>query len=109
MLPAPTDLAARAAAAGRDLRPRAALSTTTRKPIIVDASGAQVPANMDVGNAGSPRHPFTSRGVQLTSVRIGGIEAENGRKVAPTTGAPISDNPNDLRPETDQQIVVRRP
>lgn len=51
---------------------------------------------------------FTQWGVDLTSTQIGEIRAAAGDQVAVTSnGVKVMDDPNDLRLEPDQKIVVR--
>lgn len=51
---------------------------------------------------------FTQWGVNLTSTQIGGIRAAAGYAVAVTSnGVKVKGDPNDLRLQPDQKIVVR--
>ena len=50
---------------------------------------------------------FTQWGVHLTSTQIGGVHAKTGQKVTVTSnGAPVAGNPNRLRLQPEQQIVL---
>ncbi|WP_299932842.1 hypothetical protein [uncultured Nocardioides sp.] len=53
---------------------------------------------------------FTQWGVTLTPTQIGGVMAQDGQKLDVTSnGAPVAGDPQDLRLEPDQKIVVRVP
>ncbi|WP_460829468.1 hypothetical protein [Nocardioides hungaricus] len=53
---------------------------------------------------------FTQWGVTLTPTQIGGVKATDGQQVNLTSnGTPVAGDPNDLRLELDQVIVLRVP
>lgn len=135
--PAPSDVAARVAAAGLDLGPMGmAEHYHPHLRIIIDGAAVPVPGNIGVDpstGAMSALHThepdgtlhieadtvgevftlgqlFTQWGVQLTSTQIGGAKADDGQKLTVTSnGIPASGNPKDLRLQPDQQIVLELP
>ena len=135
--PAPTDVAARVAAAGLDLGPMGtAEHYHPQLRILINGDDVQVPANIGVDpatGAMSALHTheldgtihieadtagdvftlgqlFTQWGVQLTSTQIGGVKAKKGQQVAVTSnGATVTGNPGDLRLQPDQKITLQLP
>ena len=135
--PAPSDVAARVAAAGLDLGPMGmAEHYHPQLRILVNGADVPVPSNIGVDpstGAMSALHThesdgtlhieadtvgevftlgqlFTQWGVQLTSTQIGGAKADDGQKLTVTSnGTPVSGNPKDLRLQPDQQIVLELP
>jgi len=135
--PAPTDVAARVAAAGLDLGPMGtAEHYHPHLSITIDGSAAPVPPNIGVDpNTGamSALHThegdgtihieadsvgekftlgqlFTQWGVALNSTRIGGVRAKAGETVTVTSnGTPVPGDPADLQLEPDQQIELTIP
>lgn len=131
---APTDVAARVAAAGLDLGPMGmAEHYHPRLRIVIDDAEVPVPPNIGVDpttGAMSALHThegdgtihieadavgevftlgqfFTQWGVALDSQQIGGARAKPGQEVELTSnGATVTGNPADLRLEPDQQIVL---
>ena len=135
--PAPTDVPARVASAGLDLGPMGtAEHYHPRLRIIIGDKDAPIPANIGVDpttGAMSAVHThetdgtihieagtvgetftlgqlFTEWGVTLTPTQIGGAKAKAGQQLIVTSnGAPVSGDPQDLRLEPDQVIVLRMP
>lgn len=132
---APTDVAELVALAGLDLGPMGmAEHYHPHLSVIIDGEDVPVPPNIGVDPASgamSAVHThetdgtihieastvgekftlgqlFTQWGVELTPTRIGRIEARSGDAVAVTSnGVEVTGDPNDLRLEPDQKIVVR--
>lgn len=135
--PAPSDVAARAAAAGLDLGPMGTVEHYhLQLRIVIDGVDVQVPANIGVDpgtGAMSALHTheldgtihieadaagevftlgqlFTQWGIQLSSTQIGGVKAKKGQQVTVTSnGAPVTGDPGDLRLQPDQKIVLQLP
>lgn len=135
--PAPTDVPARVASAGLDLGPMGmAEHYHPQLRIVIDGKDVPIPADIGVDpttGAMSAVHThetdgtvhieadtagetftlgqlFTQWGVMLTPTKIGGVMAQDGQKLDVTSnGAPVAGDPNDLRLEPDQKIVVRVP
>jgi len=135
--PAPTDVPARVANAGLDLGPMGtAEHYHPQLRIIIDGKDVPIPANIGVDpttGAMSAVHThetdgtihieadtagetftlgklFTQWGVTLTPTQIGGVTAKDGQQVNLTSnGTPVAGDPNDLRLEPDQVIVLRLP
>lgn len=135
--PAPTDVPARVASAGLDLGPMGtAEHYHPRLRIVIDGKDVPIPANIGVDpttGAMSAVHThetdgtihieadtagqtftlgqlFTQWGVTLTPTQIGGVKATDGQQVNLTSnGTPVAGDPNDLRLEPDQVIVLRMP
>ena len=135
--PAPTDVPARVASAGLDLGPMGtAEHYHPRLRIIIDGKDVPIPANIGVDpttGAMSAVHThetdgtihieadtagetftlgqlFTQWGVTLTPTQIGGAKANAGQQLIVTSnGAPVSGDPQDLRLEPVQVVVLRRP
>lgn len=135
--PAPTDVAARVAAAGLDLGPMGtAEHYHPQLRIEADGGDVAVPANIGVdpttgamsalhtheldgtihieadtaGEAFTLGQLFTQWGVRLNSTQIGGVKAEQGKRVTVTSnGVPVTGDPADLRLQPDQKIVLRLP
>ena len=135
--PAPTDVAARVAAAGLDLGPMGtAEHYHPQLRIVINGDNIQVPANIGVDpatGAMSALHTheadgtihieadtagqvftlgqlFTQWGVQLTPTQVGGVKAEKGQRVTVTSnGAPVDGDPGDLRLQPDQKIMLQLP
>ena len=134
--PAPVDdVPARVAAAGLDLGPMGtAEHYHPNLRILIGDTDVQVPANIGVDpttGAMSALHTheddgtlhieadivgevftlgqlFTEWGVKLTPTQIGGVHAKPGATVYVTSnGSPVSGDPNALRLEPDQRIVMR--
>lgn len=135
--PAPTDVAARVAAAGLDLGPMGtAEHYHPQLRIVID--GADVPVTPNIGvdpttGAMSALHThegdgtihieadsvgevftlgqlFTQWGVALTPQQIGGLRAEPGQQVQVTSnGTKVTGDPADLRLEPEQKIVLTMP
>lgn len=131
----PTDVVERVALAGLDLGPmRMAEHYHPHLRVIIDRADVPVPPNIGVDPASgamSAAHTheaddtihieastvgekftlgqlFTQWGVELTPTQIGGIEATAGATLAVTSnGVKEKGDPNDLRVEPDQNIVVR--
>jgi hypothetical protein len=134
---APTDVPARVARAGLDLGPMGTVEHYhPRLRIIIDGKDVPIPANIGVDpttGAMSAVHThetdgtihieadtagetftlgqlFTQWGVTLTPTQIGGVKAKDGQQVNLTSnGAPVGGDPNDLRLEPDQVLVLRLP
>jgi len=132
--PAPTDVSARAAAAGLDLGPMGTAEHYHPKlRIIIDGTDVPIPANIGVDpttGAMSALHThegdgtihieadsvgevftlgqlFTQWGVALNRQQIGGARAKPGEQVQLTSnGAEVTVDPADLRLEPEQQIVL---
>lgn len=135
--PAPTDVPARVASAGLDLGPMGTAEHYHPKlRIIIDGEDVPIPANIGVDpttGAMSAVHThetdgtihieaetvgetftlgqlFTEWGVTLTPTQIGGAKANAGQQLIVTSnGAPVSGDPQDLRLEPDQVVVLRMP
>ncbi|EFQ82864.1 hypothetical protein HMPREF0063_12073 [Aeromicrobium marinum DSM 15272] len=135
--PAPTDVAARVAAAGLDLGPMGtAEHYHPQLRIVVDGADVPVPPNIGVDpatGAMSALHThegdgtihieadsvgevftlgqfFTQWGVALTPQQIGGVRAKRGQQVQVTSsGTPVTGDPADLRLEPEQKIVLTMP
>jgi len=133
--PAPTDVPARVATAGLNLGPMGmAEHYHPQLQVVVAGSEVQVPAGIGVDphtGAMSAVHThevdgtihveagtasevftlgqlFTQWGVKLTSTQIGGVHAKAGQKVTVTSNAiPVAGDPNGLRLQPDQKIVLR--
>lgn len=133
--PAPTDVPARVATAGLNLGPMGmAEHYHPQLRVVVAGSEVQVPAGIGVDphtGAMSAVHThefdgtihveagtasevvtlgqlFTQWGVKLTSTQIGGVHAKAGQKVTLTSNAmPVAGDPNGLRLQPDQKIVLR--
>ena len=133
--PAPADVPARVASAGLDLGPMGTAEHYHPKlRIIIDGDDVPIPANIGVDSttgAMSAVHThetdgtihieadtvgeiftlgqlFTQWGVTLTPTQIGAVEAEEGQRMVVTSnGSPVAGDPNDLRLEPDQMIVLR--
>jgi hypothetical protein len=133
--PAPTDVAARAASAGLNLGPMGmAEHYHPHLLIIIHGNEVPVPANIGVDSATgamSALHThqddgtihieadkagevftlgqlFIEWGVKLTPTQIGGVHAKDGQKVMVTSnGAPVADDPMNLRLKPDQKIVLQ--
>jgi hypothetical protein len=132
--PAPTDVAARVAAAGLDLGPMGtAEHYHPRLRIVIDGVEVPVPPNVGVDpsiGAMSALHThegdgtihieadsvgevftlgqfFTQWGVTLTPRQIGGARAKPGQRVQLTSnGAEVTGDPADLRLEPEQRILL---
>lgn len=132
--PAPTDVAARVAAAGLDLDPMGmAEHYHPQLRIIIDGADVPVPPNIGVDpttGAMSAVHThegdgtihieadsvgevftlgqfFAQWGVTLTRQQIGGVRAKPGQEVELiSNGAEVAGNPAALRLEPDQQILL---
>jgi len=132
---APSNVSERAASAGLDLGPMGmAEHYHPHLRVIIDGADVPVPPNIGVDAASgamSAVHTheadgtihieastvgeeftlgqlFTQWGVDLTPTQIGGIRATAGDTVAVTSnGVKVKGDPNDLRLEPDQKIVVR--
>jgi hypothetical protein len=132
--PAPTDVAARAAAAGLDLGPMGmAEHYHPQLRIIINGTEAPVPGSIGVDpatGAMSALHThepdgtihieadtagevftlgqiFTQWGVKLTSPQIGGVRTKSGQNLTLTSnGAPITGDPTNLRLEPEQKIML---
>lgn len=132
--PAPGDVPARVAAAGLDLGPMGtAEHYHPHLSITIDGQPVPVPPNIGVDpNTGamSAVHThegdgtihieadtvgqtftlgqlFTQWGVALTPTQVGGVTAEDGRKVTVTSnGTSVPGDPADLRLKPDQQIEL---
>jgi hypothetical protein len=51
---------------------------------------------------------FTQWGVKLTATQIGGVRADDGRKLMVTSSqTPVPGDPGDLRLQPDQRIVIQ--
>ena len=132
--PAPTDVPARAAAAGLDLGPMGtAEHYHPNLCVVIDGTEVPVPPNIGVDpatGAMSAVHThegdgtihieadivgevftlgqlFMQWGVKLTPTQIGGVKAPAGQEVTLTSnGKPVTGDPMDLRLEPEQQIVL---
>ena len=133
--PAPTNVAARVAAAGLDLGPMGmAEHYHPHLRVIINGEEVPVPANIGVDSATgamSALHThetdgtihieadrtgeiftlgqlFVQWGVKLTPTQIGGAQAKDGQKVLVTSNsAPVSGDPMKLRFEPEQKIVLQ--
>lgn len=133
--PAPTDASARVAAAGLNLGPMGMVEHYhPQLQIILDGKQVQVAPNIGVdpgtgamsavhthepdgtihieaGTAGENftlGQLFTEWGVKLSATQIGDLEAKKGQKLTVTSnGTPVAGNPNKLRLQPDQKIVIR--
>ena len=133
--PAPTDVAARVAAAGLDLGPMGtAEHYHPQLQVIINGREVGVPANIGVDpttGAMSALHThepdgtinieadragevftlgqlFVEWGVTLTATQIGGVRAEDGQRVTLTSnGTAVAGDPGQLRLEPDQQIRLQ--
>jgi hypothetical protein len=132
--PAPTDVAARATAAGLDLGPMGtAEHYHPHLRIVIDGAEVPVPPNIgvdpatgamsavhthegdgtihieadSVGEVFTLGQLFTQWGVALTPQQIGGVRAEPGQRVQLTSnGNKVTGDPAALRLEPDQKIVL---
>ncbi|WP_246813540.1 hypothetical protein [Nocardioides szechwanensis] len=132
--PAPTDVSARAAAAGLDLGPMGtAEHYHPQLRIIIDGTDVPIPPNIgadpstgamsalhthegdgtlhieadSVGEVFTLGQLFTQWGVALNRQQIGGARAKPGEQVQLTSnGAKVTGDPADLRLEPNQHIVL---
>lgn len=135
--PAPSDVAARVAAAGLDMGPMGtAAHYHPHLRIVIDGADVPVPPNIGVDprtGAMSAVHThegdgtirieadsvgelftlgqlFTQWGVALTPQQIGGVRAKPGQQVQVTSnGAQVTGDPADLGLEPEQMIVLTMP
>ncbi len=135
--PAPSDVAARVAAAGLDLGPMGtAEHYHPQLRIIIDGAEVPVPPNIgvdpatgamsalhthegdgtihieadSVGEAFTLGQLFTQWGVALTPQQIGGVRAKPGQQVQVTSnGTKVTGDPADVRLEPEQKIVLTMP
>ena len=134
---APTDVPARVNNAGLDLGPMGmAEHYHPNLTIVIAGEQVQLPGNIGVDpatGAMSAVHThesdgtihieagargevftlgqlFTQWGVKLTVTQIGGATAEPGEQITVTSnGTPVEGDPNDLRLEPEQKIVLQLP
>lgn len=134
---APGDVPARVGSAGLDLGPMG-MAEHYHPHLEIVIAGEQVPLPGNIGvdlssgamsavhthesdgtihiEAGVPGEAFTlgqlftQWGVKLSATQIGGVKAKPGEKVTVTSnGSPVAGDPNDLRLEPEQMIVLQLP
>lgn len=134
---APTDVPVRVGSAGLDLGPMG-MAEHYHPNLEIIIGGEQVPLPSNIGvdpstgamsavhthesdgtihiEAGVPGEVFTlgqlftQWGVKLTATQIGGVVAEPGENVTVTSnGSPVPGDPNALRLEPEQRIVLQLP
>ncbi len=134
---APTDVPARVDNAGLDLGPMG-MEEHYHPNLAIIIAGEQVPLPGNIGvdastgamsavhthegdgtihiEAGVPGEIFTlgqlftQWGLKLTATQIGGVKAEPGETITVTSnGTPVEGDPNDLRLEPEQRIVLELP